>query len=66
MAWLVLEGFEGRTRQRVEVLARTPARYRIRALRRTRLAGRDRWLARGEEALVPHRAIEFENGGAWW
>ncbi|MBL8605196.1 MAG: hypothetical protein JNK72_24915 [Myxococcales bacterium] len=39
------------------IVGETPKRYRIRALTRTRLGGRDRWLEAGEEALVPRAAV---------
>lgn len=59
-AWINLDGWSGRSRQRVEVVGETPARVRVRAIERTRLAGRSRFLEPGEVALVPRGAVEFE------
>jgi len=56
---LVLDGWEGRTYQRVEVIGHTPKRLRIRAIERTRLAGRRRYLEPGQTALVPTRAVRL-------
>jgi hypothetical protein len=55
--YLQLDGWAGRTQQRVEVVGRTAKRVRIKALGLTRLAGRRRWLAAGETALVPAHAV---------
>lgn len=55
--WLVLDGWAGASRQRVEVMGATRTRYRIRAIEETRLAGRLRSLKPGESAFVPKRAI---------
>lgn len=59
MAWLQLDGWEGRTQQPVEIVGQTPKRFRIRAGRRTRLAGR-RYLGPDDEALVPRYAVTVE------
>ena len=61
-ALLLLDGWEGRTETPVEVIAETPKRYRIRAIERTRLAGRYRWLMPGEETLVPRTAVRIAAG----
>lgn len=62
--WLVLDGWAGLTAQRVEIVGETPRMVRIRAIVRTRLAGRSRWLEPGEVALVPWRAVLAERP-AW-
>jgi hypothetical protein len=54
---LCLDGWGGRWMQFVELVGETPTRYRIRALGRTRLGGRNRWLEPDKTALVPKRAI---------
>lgn len=54
---LVLDGWAGRSETLVEVIGQTPKRLRIRAITRTKLAGRDRWLRAGEVALVPAAAV---------
>jgi hypothetical protein len=41
----------------VEVVGQTPKHLRIRAITRTRLAGRGRWLEPGQTALVPTYAV---------
>ena len=43
----------------MEVLNQTKRQMRIRALTRTKLAGRNRWLCPGETALVPLHAIRL-------
>jgi hypothetical protein len=57
---LCMEGWEGRTENRVEIIDETPKRYRIRADRRIKLAGRCRWLEPGDDVLVPKTAVRFE------
>lgn len=54
---LHLDGWAGRHKQEVEVIGETPKRYRIRAIRETKLAGRSRYLRSGETALVPKAAL---------
>ena len=54
---LLLNGWAGRIEQEVEIIGRTPKRLRIRAIVRTKLAGRDRWLETGRTALVPVSAV---------
>jgi len=68
--YLVLGGYAGLRRHRVEIIGETRMRYRIRAIERTRLAGRRRWLPAGETTLVPKYAVrdncvycEGERGG---
>jgi hypothetical protein len=58
--WLRITGWHGSTHQRVLVVGETPKRRRIRAITRTRLAGRGRWLEPGEEALVPSTAVQID------
>lgn len=57
--WLNVETWAGRYHTIVELIGETPKRYRIRALQRTRLAGRDRWLDAGGTALVPKSAVDM-------
>ena len=61
---LVLTGWHGTSTQWVVTVGLTPARFRIRAVTRTRLAGRGRWLEPGEETLVPRYAVRHAVGGA--
>lgn len=56
--WLTLDGYGGRTATLVEIVGQTPKRLRIRAIERTRLAGRRRYLEIGETALVPTYAVK--------
>ena len=62
-AVLVLDGWEGRSETPVLVVGYTPKRWRIKAIERTRLAGRHRWLEAGAVALVPTRAVRFSPEG---
>ena len=57
--FLHLDGWQGRSQQRVRVVGETPKRYRITAISETRLGGRWRKLSAGETGLVPKRAITF-------
>lgn len=57
---LCVDGWSGRTEDRVEIIGETPKRYRIRADRRIKLAGRDRWLEVGDDVLVPKTAVRIE------
>lgn len=57
--YIQIDGWGGRTESRVLVIGETPKRYRIQAIARTKLAGRDRYLNAGETALVPKRAVSF-------
>lgn len=61
-AHLVLNGWAGLTTTRVITVGSTPTKFRIRALTRTKLGGRNRWLEPGQEALVPRSAVRH---GAW-
>lgn len=58
--WLNLSGWAGRTSKLVEVVGETPQRFRIRAIEKTRLSGRLRWLEPGETTLVPRHSITDE------
>lgn len=58
-ALLVKGGWGGRTETEVKVIGETPKRYRIEAITRTKLAGRERWIGPGETALVPKYAVHF-------
>jgi hypothetical protein len=59
-AFLVLDGYAGRSETPVLVVRSTPKRHVIRAIQTTELAGRRRWLVAGEEALVPRTAVRFK------
>lgn len=54
---LQLDGYAGRTATPVEIISTTRTHYRIKAITRTKLAGRERWLNPGDEALIPHNAV---------
>lgn len=56
-AYLHVATYGGNLCQRVEVIGMTPKKYRIRAIERTRLGGRCRWIYAGETALVPKSAV---------
>jgi hypothetical protein len=58
-AFLVLDGWGGRFNEPVFVVDSTPKRYRIIALTRVRLGGRNRWLEVGRTVLVPKTAVRF-------
>lgn len=45
---------------RVVIVGETPKRFRIKAITRTRLPGRGRYLEIGTEALVPRTAVRVE------
>lgn len=57
--YLVLSGWHGASATRVLVVGLTPRRFRIRAITRTRLAGRGRYLEPGAETLVPLTAVRI-------
>ena len=54
---LVVDTYAGRLEQQVEIVGETATRFRIRAINRTRLAGRGRTLEVGQIALVPKTAV---------
>lgn len=56
-SYLILSGWHGTSATKVITVGETPKRFRIRAITRTKLAGRGRWLEPGEEALVPKTAV---------
>ena len=56
-SYLVLAGWHGSSATKVLTVGETPKRFRIRAIERTRLAGRGRWLEPGQETLVPKSAV---------
>jgi hypothetical protein len=58
--FVLLQGYAGLSKQRVQIVGRTPKRFRIRALKRTRLAGANRYIEVGAEALVPKHAVVLE------
>jgi hypothetical protein len=58
-AELCLQGWGGFSATACLVIGQTPKRYRIKALTRMRLSGRNRWLNPGETALVPKAAIRL-------
>lgn len=61
-SFLVINGWHGSSATQVLTVGITPKRFRIRAITRTRLAGRGRYLEPGEEALVPKSAVRH---GSW-
>lgn len=61
-AYLVIQGWHGSTSTKVICVGSTEKRVRIRAIVRTRLQGRGRWLEPGSETLVPRTAVRF---GEW-
>lgn len=61
-ALLILHGWGGRLDQKVEIVGETPRRYRIRAITRTRLAGKYRYIEPGQTALVPRGAVWLQDG----
>ncbi len=65
-AMLTISGWHGTTSTCVLVVGSTPKRYVVRALGPTKLVGRNRWLAFGEEASVPRSAVRVMPGAARW
>ena len=61
-SYLVISGWHGSTAQMVVTVGITPKRFRVRAITRTRLTGRNRWLEPGDIALVPKSAVRH---GEW-
>lgn len=64
-ALLALDGWEGRTLERVMVIGQTPTRYVIRnpGPDAVKLAGRNRWLEAGNETWVPQYAVRLIGRG---
>lgn len=60
IGYLGLSGWAGDRWRKVEVVGETPKKYRIRAIEKTKLAGRSRWLEAGQTALVPKYAVRIE------
>jgi len=58
--WLHLDGYAGRTKQRIAILDVRPLTVTIRAITRTKLGGRDRWLEPGCTTTVRRFAVSFE------
>lgn len=56
-SYLITHGWHGSTATLVVAVAETPKKFRIRAITRTRLAGRNRWLEPGQTALVPKSSV---------
>lgn len=57
---LMLTGYSGDSGQAVLVVGSTPTKTRIRAITRTRLGGRNRWIEPGEVALVPKASVKVQ------
>jgi hypothetical protein len=55
--YIQLDGWHGRIQQLVPVVGETPKRFRIRAITKTKLAGRQRWIGPGQTALVPKHGV---------
>lgn len=55
--FVLLEGWSGLTKTRVQIIGKTPKKLRIRALKDTKLAGRNRWIKAGDEVLVPAHCV---------
>jgi hypothetical protein len=61
-AILLVDDYAGYREEQIMVIGETPTRYRIRARdpeHRFRLAGRNRWLDRGQETSVPKRVVRL-------
>lgn len=56
---IALNGWSGIYFQDVRIIGETPKKYKIKALSKTKLAGRGRYLERGETTLVPKYAVKF-------
>lgn len=61
-SYLVIVGWHGGTATKVVTVGMTKNCYRIRAITRTKLAGRGRWLEPGKTTLVPKTAVRH---GDW-
>ena len=55
--FLAMSGRLVQTKTKVEIVGVTEKRYRIKAITRTKLAGKYRWLEIGKTALVPKHAV---------
>ena len=58
--YLMIQGRDGITSTKVEIIGSTPKRFRIKAITPTKLAGANGWLNPGEVALVSHDAVRPE------
>ena len=58
--FVLLQSYAGLTKHRVQIVGMTAKNYRVRALKRTRLSGRGRYIEAGAEALVPKHAVAME------
>ena len=58
-AWICTDGWAGIGAQEVVVIRETPKKYRVQAVKRTKLAGYNRWLEVGQTSLVPKYAVRF-------
>jgi len=58
--YLNLNSWGGLSSYRIEVIGETPKRFRIQAITKTKVAGRQRWLKPGDTTLVPKHAITTE------
>jgi hypothetical protein len=58
-AFLCFNDWVGYHEEPIVVVGETPKRYRIRADKLIRLAGRNRFLPRGKMTLVPRTAVRF-------
>jgi hypothetical protein len=57
--WLQLDGYAGRTQQRVILRRLAKGKARIEAIGHTKLGG-NRWIRRGDRATVPDYAVTFK------
>lgn len=58
--FLLTDGWGGRTETLIEIIGETPKHYRIKAITRTKVGERYRWLEPGETRLVPKTAVRME------
>ena len=58
--FLLMDRWGGRTETLIEIIGETPKRYRIKAITRTKVGGRYRWLEPGETRLVPKTAVKVK------
>ena len=54
---LGVSGWHGTTWKPVKFIGETPKRYKIQAITKTKLAGRNRWLSPEEVTFVPKHAV---------
>ncbi len=60
--WLMMSGGWGQVHKtEVEIIGQTPRKYRIRAIVRTKIGGRYRWIEPGDTVLVPKYAIWIDH-----